>query len=238
MLLSICEVKAGMKLEQAVVSPDNGQCLLNAGVAISNSNIEKFRELGIQELSVADRFSVFISPEDKMAENLVKDFIKVLRTICPNDPEGNMNDNVVRVAKSLEGIISKIARFNDIMPLLFEMKITNNTYLYKHSIYTSVLSGIVAECMNLTLEEVVYIVTGALLHNIGMCEMPILIEQENLTGQQLELYHQHPTYGYYLQFRRIFHVRLQNVFNTIMRNGMALDIRKDCQEIIFRCLPG
>ena len=42
-------------------------------------------------------------------------------------------------------------------------------------------------------EDMVATIVGALLHNTGMCEMPMLIGKEELTGQQRELYEQHPT---------------------------------------------
>ena len=51
--------------------------------------------------------------------------------------------------------------------------------------------------MNLSLEDIVCCISGALLHDIGLCEMPILIGADNLNGQQQQLYEEHPTYGYY-----------------------------------------
>lgn len=56
--------------------------------------------------------------------------------------------------------------------------------------------------MKLSGEDIVTTVTGALLHNIGICEMPMLIGKDNLTGQQQELYRQHPTYGYYFAVQK------------------------------------
>lgn len=202
MILSINEVKPGMVLEQTIIAPDTGKCLLSSGIALSIKNIEKLKELKIKEVGIADRYSVFISPEDKMSEMLVEDYIKELRNICPKRPEANMNDDVVAVAEQLEELIRKISRISGIMPFLVEAKLTDNAYLYKQSLYTAVLSGIVAGCMKLPKEEIVATIVGALLHNIGMCEMPMLIGKENLTGQQKELYEQHPTYGYYFAIQK------------------------------------
>lgn len=202
MLLSIHEVKPGMELEQAVVSSETGKCLLNAGVVLTIRHIEKIKALKIEELHIADRYSVFITPDDKIAESVVKDFISVLRQLCPKRPEANMNDQVVMVAKHLESIILKISKITNIMSFLVELKLTDNLRLYTHSIYTAVLSGVVAGCMKMNPEDIMTTITGALLHNIGMCEMPILIGQENLTGQQEALYKEHPTYGYYFAIQK------------------------------------
>lgn len=208
MKIAIQEVKPGMILEQTILSPDTGNCLLRSGETLSIKNIERIRAMHITELDIADRYSIFISPEDKMVESLVFDFLSNLASICPKRPEANMNDDVMKVAKKLETIIMRIAKMSDIMPFLVEMKLTNSLHLYKHSIYTAVLSGIVAGCMNLSDEDIAVTVTGALLHNIGMCEMPILIGHDDLSGQQLELYREHPTYGYYFAKQKNIHTKI------------------------------
>ena len=202
MLLSIYEVKPGMKLEQAVMTPDNSKVLLNAGATLTANNIDKIRSLGILDIHIADMFSVFVSPDDKISQALEDDFLHILSTLCPEHPSANMNDEIVKVAKTLRTLIKKISKISEILPFLFEMKITNNLYLYQHSLYTSVLSGLVAGCMKLHTEEIVYTIAGALLHNIGLCEMPMLIGSENLSGQQRDLYMEHPTYGYYFAVQK------------------------------------
>ena len=93
-VLPISRIKPGMKLEQSVFLPD-GKCLLTAGSVVTNRNVEKCRELGILEVDVADIYTLFISPSDKMEELLVGDFIHMLRQISPNRPEANKNDDVV-----------------------------------------------------------------------------------------------------------------------------------------------
>ena len=42
-ILNILDVKAGMELEQAIISPENGQCLLKAGSILNLRNIEKLK---------------------------------------------------------------------------------------------------------------------------------------------------------------------------------------------------
>lgn len=197
MKISIGEVKPGMRLEKAVMSPDGSKILLVADTTLSIKNIEKLKELKISEIEIASRYAVFISPIDKIAESLVQDFKAYLRKTCPSRPEANMNDKVVRIARQMEVIIQQIAKNEKLLSQLMEQKIVNNVYLYECSIQSAVLSGIVAGCMDLPLEDIVYCISGALLHDIGLCEMPFLIGQDNLSGQQEDLYKEHPTYGYY-----------------------------------------
>lgn len=202
MLLSLQEIKPGMTLEQPVVHPENGNILLYANTTLTLKNIDKLREYKLETVDVADRYSVYVSPTDMMAQSLAKDFIHILRQTCPKRPEANMNDNVVAAANNLEKLIFKIARNEDILSFLVEEKLIDNLRLYNHSLYTAVLSGIVASCMKLPTDEVVCCIIGALLHNIGMCEMPLLVGQTNLTGQQESLYKEHPTYGYYFAIQK------------------------------------
>ena len=197
MKLSIHEVKPGMQVEHAINDPTTGRCLLASGTTLSIKNIDKIREHKVEFVEIADRYSVFISPSDRIARNLVKDFLSTLREVCPLRPEANMNDKVVAVAKQLEGIIPILAKNEKILSFLVQQKIVNNKYLYESGIHTAVYSGIVAGCMNLSIEEIVCCVSGALLHDIGLCEMPILIGVDNLNGQQQQLFKEHPTYGYY-----------------------------------------
>ena len=135
-ILPISRIKPGMKLEQAVYLPD-GKCLLTAGSVITNRNIEKFREFGILEVDVADIYTLFISPNDKMEELLIEDFVHILRRISPNRPEANKNDDVVKVAAQLESLIKKLAKSEDIVGFLVELRVIDKLRLYENALHPS-----------------------------------------------------------------------------------------------------
>ena len=200
-ILPISRIKPGMKLEQAVYLPD-GKCLLTAGSVITNRNVEKFREFGILEVDVADIYTLFISPSDKMEELLVEDFIHILRQISPNRPEANKNDEVVKVAAQLEGLIKKLAKNEDIVGFLVELRVIDKVRLYENGLYTAVLCGLVAGCLKLPAEEIVCAIVGGLLHDIGMAEMPSLLTLAELPPQEEALWKEHPTYGYYFALQK------------------------------------
>jgi len=196
-IVLIKDVKPGMILEKNILQPDSEFMLLKAGTILSNRNVEKLRELGIAWIDVADRNTVLLTPTDKMEESLVEDFIHVLRNISPERPEANKNDQVVVIAKELENHIKEIAKNEDILNIMVELRIIDKVRLYDHSIYTAVLSGLVAGSMGIKRDGLVNIVIGALLHNIGVAEMPSLIKTTTYTEQQRKLWEEHPTYGYY-----------------------------------------
>ena len=199
--LRLSEVKPGMKLEQAVVMPD-GKTLLSSGTILSISNIDKLQELGIKVINVADRYTHLITPADKMQTQLVEDFIRILRRIAPNSPEANKSDEVVKVANILEHIIPKIAKNEAVLEFMVELRIIDKIKLYEHSVHTAVLAGLVAGSMGLDIENILCAVTGGLLHNIGVAEMPTLLNISQMTPQQENLWKEHPTYGYYFGIQK------------------------------------
>jgi HD-GYP domain-containing protein (c-di-GMP phosphodiesterase class II) len=199
--LRLSEVKPGMKLEQAVVMSD-GKTLLSSGTILSISNIDKLQEFGIKVINVADRYTHLITPTDKMQTQLVEDFIRILRRIAPNSPEANKSDEVVKVANILERIIPKIAKNEAVLEFMVELRIIDKIKLYEHSVHTAVLAGLVAGSMGLDIENILCAVTGGLLHNIGVAEMPTLLNISQMTPQQENLWKEHPTYGYYFAIQK------------------------------------
>ena len=199
--LYISEVKPGMRLEQAIVLPD-GKTLLSTGTILSIKNIDKLHELGIKVIHIADRYTHLITPVDKMQTQLVEDFIRVLRNIAPHNPEANKSDKVVKVAELLEKIIQKVAKNETVLEFMVELRIIDKVKLYEHSVHTAVLAGLIAGSMGLDVENILCAVTGGLLHNIGVAEMPTLLNIPNMTPQQETLWREHPTYGYYFAIQK------------------------------------
>lgn len=201
-LLSVGEIEAGMVLERAIESPDTGKCLLKAGAILSLRNIEKLKELDIPGVYIKDRNTIFISPYDKIQKMLVRDFVNELYATAPKKPEANKNDDVVKVAASLEALIIKIAKNETILDFLVQLRIINKGKLYDAAVRTSMLSGLVAGCMNLSTNDITTAVIGGLLHDIGLAEMPNIINVENRNPSEENLWREHPTYGYYFAIQQ------------------------------------
>ena len=199
--LYLSEVKPGMRLEQAIVLPD-GKTLLSTGTILSIKNIEKLQELNIKVVNIADRYTHLITPNDKMQTQLVDDFTRMLREIAPNVREANKNDEVVNVANILEKIILKIAKNEAVLEFMVELRIIDKVKLYDHSVHTAVLAGLVAGSMGIDVENILCAVTGGLLHNIGVAEMPTLLNIKEMTPPQQTLWREHPTYGYYFAIQK------------------------------------
>ncbi len=199
--LHITEVKPGMRLEQAVLMQD-GRALLSAGTILSINNIDKLKEFGIACVQIADRYTHFITPSDKMQSLLTMDFVRILRRIAPDNADANKNDRVVKTAAMLEQLIPKIAKNEAVLEFMVELRIIDKLKLYEHSVHTAVLAGLVAGGMGLDAENILCAVAGGLLHNIGVAEMPSLLNITDMTPQQMNLWKEHPTYGYYFAIQK------------------------------------
>lgn len=195
--IKVEDIRPGMVLAAAVVSPDGSTLLLKEGHALTIKGIQKIRELKIETVEIVDRNSLFVTPIDKMAENLEQDFLLYLRKVSPKQAEANKNDNMVVIANMLENMIVKICRQENVMEFCVQLKLIDNLRLYQHSVHAAVLSGMTAGAMKLSEEEIMTAVVGGLLHDVGICEMPLVISTKERNAQQQQLWEEHPTYGYY-----------------------------------------
>ncbi len=102
----------------------------------------------------------------------------------------------------LEKLIVKVAQSEEVLSFMVELRIIHKVRLYDQSVYTAVLGGLVAGCMGLQTEQILATVIGGLLHNIGVAEMPSIIDVEQRNEQQEKLWKEHPTYGYYFALQK------------------------------------
>lgn len=77
------------------------------------------------------------------------------------------------------------------------MKIHSNNFLYKHCLGSCALALLVSGAMGLSDSEIYEVGAAALVHDLGMCEMPFLINHKNMNDAEQILFNEHPLYGYY-----------------------------------------
>lgn len=197
-ILSIFKVKEGMILGEPVFSKHDRKLLINQGNRLTKKTIECLKENSIESVEISDRYSIFIKPTETMVNFLEKEIPRKILELAPNIEEANTSDYMVGVSKKSINIVNKILCDEKILNICVQIKLTGNKNLFNHSINTCALSLLVAGAMNLRDAEIYNIGVAALIHDMGLCEMPFLIDKESkLTGQELLLWKEHPTYGYY-----------------------------------------
>lgn len=197
----ISEVKPGMVVEKPVYSPIDNKLLLTYGTRLQESMIKKLKSIRIKELEIADQYTIFVKPIEKMAVSLKDTYEHVIRKYSSEQLAGNLTDDMVDIIRMVKNTVSKICLNIDILELCFQMKVLKDNRLFKHAIHTSVFSGIVAGALDLK-DDMFDIMVGGLLHNIGCVEMPFLIGLEKRKPQEELLWKEHPSYGYYFSLQQ------------------------------------
>lgn len=199
--LDIREVKPGMVLAKPVYSPDNKQVLLSYGTKLKDAVIQKLASVGIKEVDIADRYTIFVDPIEQIEKILMDTYLSEINRYSSENPEANLCDEMVTIAKLVKETAKNICKDEEILNFCVQMKIQKDSRLFSSSILTSVFSRLVAGAMGL-IDDMYNIMVGGLLHNIGCLEMPFLIGMKNLKPQEELLWKEHPTYGYYFTIQQ------------------------------------
>ncbi|UZQ51507.1 HD-GYP domain-containing protein [Clostridium kluyveri] len=191
------ELIQGMVLGDSIYCKQTGKLLLVGGTILSEATIRLLKQNGISTVKIVDRYTLFVKPTETISKELKQALDLEIIKHAPDSLEANTSDNMVHVSKIAREVVSKLIEDEIILNFCTEMKILNNEYLFKHSVNTCAISLLVAGAMGLGKNQMYIIGAGALLHDIGLCEMPFLIDLHEMTSQQTLLWQQHPTYGYH-----------------------------------------
>lgn len=194
--VSVHELLQGMNTAEPIYTPD-GKLLLKMGTRLTRGLINNLCSLGIKEVEIADRYTLIINPQEGMSDYLSEQLINDIKKISPESKEANKKDSMVEISRKVQQVALQLSKDSDITEFCVQMQIIDSKNLLEHGIHTAVFSMLLAGAMNLSDSEIYNIGAAALIHNIGLCEMPFLIAKETRTEQEEKLYREHPTYGYY-----------------------------------------
>lgn len=196
--LEINGLLEGMILSEPILCPKTGQVLLNHGTKLTDALIQTLRGRGIKTASVAEQYTLLVDPVDTTTREIKRILEDGILKFAPDIPEANASDNMVNVSRQARRAASKIANNRDVVQFLVISKLLDDKFLYRHLINSCVMSLLVAGAMGLDAFNMECIGTGALLHDIGLCEMPGLIQATQRNQHQENQWKEHPRYGYYV----------------------------------------
>lgn len=196
--LHISELKQGMVISENLVDKNTGKQLLKIGTRLTNNLIERLTAFGFHYVEVEDQYTLLLNPDDHM-ENLLSDCYKTaIKRIISQYPQGSMNDKAFEVGKKIIPLTKYIIENEKIRESCISMQIIDFRALLLTGVFSSVYSMFVAAVMELSSQEILNIGIAALLHDIGMCEMPYLVNVQSIPLNMQPLYKEHPTYAYYM----------------------------------------
>ncbi len=203
MKVDINYVRAYMVVDEPVYDKDKTTLLIQHGEIITPKMLVILKMKGIKEIAVAEPDSLYISPAVSIGETLYEFYKTTIFKIVSTHNEGNLNGYMATVAKHVCDLFKELTEDETIMGICVEIKLVDQ-HVFWDGAYCSTYAALISAAMGMTDEQVKEIAAAALISNLGLCEMPHLIgvEREKLSPQNLELWKEHPLYGYYFSKER------------------------------------
>ena len=181
--ISSRDLQPGMTLASSLYD-NNEQILLKANTVLTPFFVNKIRELEF------DGVYVFEDNDIEVAKQIVSDEtrMKAINRLKKLDI-----DACIFLANS---IVNEIQNSDSLIVEQVAISSYDN-YTYVHSVNVDILSVIIGIGMGFKNEELEKLSQGALLHDIGKCDVPleILNKPAKLTDEEFEEMKKHPEYG-------------------------------------------
>lgn len=192
------ELKEGMILGEPIFSKESKRLLFNSGTVMTKNKIHMIKKNSIEEINILDDYTIWVEPLDMIKKDIKNILIKEIITHAPRDKESNTSNDMAQVSQNAIDIVEELIKNEIILNFCLQMKIIDNEFLYRHNLTTCALSLLIACSMNLKHDYILKIGIGAILHDLGVCEMPILLHAEERDKQMMAMWNEHPKYGYYI----------------------------------------
>ncbi|QZY56029.1 HD-GYP domain-containing protein [Crassaminicella profunda] len=188
-------LKPGMILAKTINGSD-GQVLLNAGVILKESYIEKLRQIGISSLYIDTKETSDIVIEDVICEQNRFEAKNIIRETMKDVYMGR-SIQTKEVFEAVSNILDDLLGNKDIMLNLSDIKAVDD-YTFAHSVNVCVLSLITGITMGYNRDKLEKLGIGAVLHDIGKIAIPpdILNKPGKLTDIEYKIIQEHPRLGY------------------------------------------
>ena len=172
-----------------------------ANVEIREKDITRLQSMGIEELETEGeiiskaREKITLSPQEPA--RTYQDLIELLGDICEKIESGVKVDTgfVDEIATLLLKAVREMR--HSFIALILGGEVKGNT-MAKSLVNSAILSGLMAIELKLPNEKVLHIITGALLHDVGMLRMPkeIVEKKGGLSSSELQRIQSHTLYTY------------------------------------------
>lgn len=188
--LSIDKVTPGNRLAKPLLG-ERGTILLREDYELTESILNKLKELGVSGLYIDDELTKDIYIEDVVEEKLRLETAYQLEEIMKK------NDNVITLLPYINEIVDSIIEKKDVVVNMNKIY-GHHQYTYLHSVNVGILATLVGIKFNLNRRELINLGTAGILHDIGKKFIPteILDKPSMLTNEEYALMKQHPAKGY------------------------------------------
>lgn len=163
-LIGINLLKPGEKLASAVYSA-SGKAIVNAGVVMTESYIDRLKKLGIYNIYVDDDDFKDIELVEAVSINSRAQANKVFRQVYDLFHKGKSFDEYT-VVDAVKQIIDEI-KANGTTSISTLSSMVMDNYLASHSVNVCILSILIGNNMNYNFNQLLDLGVGALIHDIA-----------------------------------------------------------------------
>jgi putative nucleotidyltransferase with HDIG domain len=182
-------------LGEAILS-SQGRVLLNRGFVLSDRMINRLRELGFTILIIDDEFSKDVIINEVISLERRREAMMTLDILNDGIKAGREVD-IVRFKEVVNNIVEDVIFGKNILLSLIDMR-SFDTQLFGHSVSVCVLAVVLGKVLHLDRETLYTLAVGAILHDIGMVQLPqdILNKRESFTPEEMTLFKTHTEKGF------------------------------------------
>ena len=194
--LPIKDLKPGMVATQSIYNK-KGESILTRGVPMTQEHIDLLAAMDLTGLSVvsADPKISVPPPADVVEETTRSDAIrKVYDTFHDLEDTGELDPAVL--TPTAQAILRNALENRENLVQLTDIRLHDN-YTFGHSVNVAVRSAILGSLGNVSGDDLVNLIIGALLHDIGKLIIPqhILTKPGQLSEQEFYIIKMHPEAG-------------------------------------------
>lgn len=193
--VSTYNLKAGMVVAKALYNAE-GQLLLNKDVVLTESYINRLKELGISGIYIEDSISQGIVIKDVIAEETRKSAMTFVKSTM-EQMKSSKHIDVQKAREIVDSIIDELLDSPEMLVNLQDIR-AKDEYTFGHSVNVSVLSLMMGIALGYDRMKLRELGTGTLLHDIGKVCIPdsILKKPGKLTKEEFDEIKRHTVYGY------------------------------------------
>ena len=194
--LPIKKLQPGMVTAQSIYNTE-GASYLTRGTAINEQYIARLKKLGVTRLTVTSMNPAFAlkPPEDIVQERTrIKAIHKVYDTFHELEATGELN--IAPLEGPSENILMDVLSNRSNLVQLTDLRM-HDDYTFAHSVNVAVLSAMLGSLCRYSKQDLLNLVMGSLLHDVGKIVVPtkILTKKGRLTDSEFTTIKLHPEAG-------------------------------------------
>ena len=203
--ISVENIKPGSIIAKDVYT-DDGLLIISKGVAFRVDFIDRFKDIGIDEILIEDSNVIGTEPLNSSQRKIeIADVIyektrtqaemQIKKTMVRFCATGNVN--ISQISSLVDKIIDQLLTKKEIVFALSQLRSIDD-YTYRHSVNVCVLSLVLGIDLRLDQDSLKNLGIGAMLHDIGkvLISEDILKKPTKLTKEEFEEIKKHTEYGY------------------------------------------